>query len=101
MEVLTKTNGRDLTILLRGELDHHGAHDAMQQIEYTLDAALPLSLTIDFSGVSFMDSSGIAVVLRAQRRMVALGGNLTLTGVPQQAGKVFEAAGITRVITIK
>ena len=101
MEVLTKTSGRDLTILLRGELDHHGAHDAMQQIEYTLDAALPLSLTIDFSGVSFMDSSGIAVVLRTQRRMAALGGSLTLADIPPQAGKVFEAAGIARMITIK
>ena len=62
MEVLTRTNGREMTLAISGELDHHGAHGAMQQIDHALDAALPLLLTMDLSGVSFMDSSGIAVV---------------------------------------
>lgn len=101
MEVLTKTGGREMTLEIRGELDHHGAHDAMRQIEYSLDAALPLSLTLDFSGVSFMDSSGIAVVLRARKRMESLGGRLVLTGVPAQAKKVFDAAGVPRLVAIK
>ena len=85
MEVLTRTNGREMTLAISGDLDHHGAHGAMQQIDHALDAALPLSLTMDLSGVSFMDSSGIAVVLRAHRRMAALGGSLIVTGVPAQA----------------
>ena len=84
MEVLTRTNGREMTLAISGELDHHGAHGAMQQIDHALDAALPLSMTMDLSGVSFMDSSGIAVVLRAHRRMAALGGSLIVTGVPAQ-----------------
>lgn len=101
MEVLTRTSGREMTLLIRGELDHHGARDAMHQIDYSLDAALPTALTLDLSGVSFMDSSGIAVVLRAHRRMTALGGALTVVGVPAQARKVFDAAGVPRLITMK
>ncbi len=101
MEVLTRTNGRELTLAIRGELDHHGARDAMRQIEYSLDAVLPLSLILDFSGVSFMDSSGIAVVLRAHRRMTSFGGSLTVTGVPPQAKKVFDAAGVPRLVTMR
>ena len=97
MEVLTRTNGREMTLAISGELDHHGAHGAMQQIDHALDAALPLSLTMDLSGVSFMDSSGIAVVLR----MAALGGNLIVTGVPAQARKVFDAAGVPRLVTMQ
>ena len=91
MEVLTRTNGREMTLAISGELDHHGAHGA----------ALPLSLTMDLSGVSFMDSSGIAVVLRAHRRMAALGGSLIVTGVPAQARKVFDAAGVPRLVTMQ
>ena len=98
MEVLTRTNGREMTLAISGELDHHGA---MQQIDHALDAALPLSLTMDLSGVSFMDSSGIAVVLRAHRRMAALGGSLIVTGVPAQARKVFDAAGVPRLVTMQ
>lgn len=101
MEVLTRTNGREMTLAIKGELDHHGAHDAMRQIEYSLDAALPSALTLDFSGVSFMDSSGIAVVLRAHRRMMSLGGSLVVTGVGVQAKKVFDAAGVPRLVTVK
>lgn len=101
MEVLTRTNGRELTLAIRGELDHHGARDAMRQIEYALDAALPLTLILDLSGVSFMDSSGIAVVLRAQHRMVPLGGSLRVVGVPTQAKKVFDAAGVARLVTME
>ena len=73
--------------------------DETQQLRQ-YDAVLPLSLTLDFSGITFMDSSGIAVVLRAKKRMAALGGSVTLSGIPPQAGKVFEAAGIKRLITM-
>lgn len=95
MEVLAKGTQRELTLFFRGELDHHGAKDAVTEMERSLDAALPLKLTLDFSGVTFMDSSGIAVVMRAYRRMTALGGRIELAEVPVQAKKVFDAAGIT------
>lgn len=101
MEILSKTSGRELTLRINGELDHHGAREAMWQLDYSLDAALPTALTLELSGVSFMDSSGIAVVLRAHRRMAALGGTLTVTGTPPQAKKVFDAAGLTRLVAIK
>ena len=101
MEITTSYSSGRLTLHLSGELDHHGAHGAMQQIDHALDAALPLSLTMDLSGVSFMDSSGIAVVLRAHRRMAALGGSLIVTGVPAQARKVFDAAGVPRLVTMQ
>ena len=48
-----------------------------------------------------MDSSGIAVVLRAHRRRAALGGSLIVTGVPAQARKVFDAAGVPRLVTMQ
>ena len=41
MEVLTRTNGREMTLAISGELDHHGAHGAMQQIDHALDAGSP------------------------------------------------------------
>ncbi len=94
MDVYTMTNGCELTIRLRGELDHHAAQETVTAIERALDAALPRRLTLDFGGVTFMDSSGIAVALRSQRRMTALGGGMVLTNVPPQAKKVFDAAGI-------
>ena len=102
MEVLTRTNGREMTLAISGDLDHHGAHGAMQQIDHALDAALPLSLTMDLSGVSFMDSSGIAAVpARTPPHGGARRGSLIVTGVPAQARKVFDAAGVPRLVTMQ
>ena len=101
MEVISSGEGRELTLTLRGELDHHAAKEAMRKLEWELDAALPSKLTLDFSGVSFMDSSGIAVVMRALKRMRAMGGSTAIKNVPPQAKKVFTAAGIFRIVPLE
>ena len=101
MEVISSGEGRELTHTLRGELDHHAAKEAMRKLEWELDAALPSKLTLDFSGVSFMDSSGIAVVMRALKRMRAMGGSAAIKNVPPQAKKVFTAAGIFRIVPLE
>ena len=98
MEVIFKNSDRVCTLSFCGELDHHGAREALRKLEFTLDTALPKKLVLDFSGVTFMDSSGIALAVRAQRRMAALGGSAVLCGVPVQARRVFDAAGIARII---
>lgn len=101
MEVKAKSGERKLLLELKGELDHHGAKDVMLRLERELDMALPLQLVLDFGGVSFMDSSGLAVVLRAQRRMAALGGSVAVQRVPPQPRRVFDAAGISRLVAIR
>ena len=61
--------GRNLIIQITGEVDHHRAKELMQEMERKLELYCPSTLTLDLSGVTFMDSSGIAVLLRADRRM--------------------------------
>ena len=100
MEVISKNKERTYTVELHGELDHHSAHDAMQQMELAFDSVMPKRLVLDFKGVTFMDSSGIALAVRAQRRMARNGGRAVLCNVPSQAKKVFDAAGITRMMPI-
>ena len=101
MEVSATIRERDLTLQLRGELDHHGARGLIRRADQEIDAALPLQLTLDFSGVSFMDSSGIAVVVRCRQRMRELGGTVTLRGVGLQPRKVFDASGISRLVAME
>ena len=100
MEINAKSADRNLLLELRGEIDHHGAKDAMRELELAVDAALPKKLVLDLSGVTFMDSSGIALILRAQQRMKLLDGSLLVCGVPQQARRVLDAAGIGRLVAI-
>ena len=66
-----------------------------------VDAALPKVLVLDMSGITFMDISGIALILRAQQRMQLLDGSILVCNVPAQARRVLDAAGIGRLVTIK
>ena len=90
--------GQTLTARVAGEVDHHAAKDLMAQLSREIDAALPPRLELDLGGVSFMDSSGIAVVLRTWKRMKELEGSMTLRMVPPQAAKVLKAAGVDKLI---
>ena len=76
MEIRARDNERELLLELSGEIDHHGARNALKEVEMAIDAALPRLLTLDFSGVTFMDSSGIALILRSQQRMQLLDGSV-------------------------
>lgn len=97
---IDKQNGATV-ISIRGEVDHHSARTIMENIDHTIASQLPMQLVLDLSSVTFMDSSGIAVLLRALRQMNQLGGNLRVQGIPTQPWKVLDAAGIGRLITLE
>ena len=101
MEMQVKSADRNLLLELSGELDHHGAKNALRELELAVDAALPRLLVLDLTGVTFMDSSGIALILRAQQRIQLLDGSVLVRNVPSQARRVLDAAGIGRLVTIQ
>ena len=98
MDIRARDTDRELLLEFSGAMDHHGARNALKEVEIAIDAALPRSLILDFAGVTFMDSSGIAVLLRAYRRLGELGGAVKVVHVPAQAGKVLRAAGLDKLM---
>ena len=100
MEIKTNVEGRTLTVRLRGELDHHGAKGLMDRLDALMEQNLPVKTILDLEGLTFMDSSGIAVILRAKRRMEALGGNLVVVNIPKQAARVLDTAGLGRYVKL-
>ena len=89
---------RELSIALSGEVDHHHARGMMVQVDREMDMALPRRVTLDLGGVTFMDSSGIAVVLRVYKRARELGGEVTVRDTPPHAAKVLLAAGLDKLM---
>ena len=101
MSVTCTGEGREWTAVLTGEVDHHHARSIMAELEQTVDTGLPRRLTLDLSGVTFMDSSGIAVLLRAYKRLRELGGTVRVIQVPPQARKVLRTAGLERLMAFE
>lgn len=90
-----------LTVALTGEIDHHCAKDYIQAILAKIEAYTPAICILDFQEVTFMDSSGIAVVINALRQMTKVGGQLALVGLNDQPLKVFKTSGIDKLVQIK
>lgn len=90
-----------LTVALTGEIDHHCAKSYIQAIAAKIEAYTPQRCILDFSEVSFVDSSGIAVVINALRNMTQIEGELHLVGINKQPMRVFRASGIDKLVQIE
>ena len=90
-----------LTVALTGEIDHTCAKGYINAIAAKIEAYTPEVCVLDFSEVTFMDSSGIAVVINALRGMKAVDGQLRLEGIGAQPLRVFRASGIDKLIDIQ
>lgn len=100
MNISTAFAAGRLTIYLAGELDHHEARGAIRSIDELLDEYLPRDCVLDMSGLSFMDSSGIALIIRMSRRMKTLGGRAWIENPAKQPLRVIDASGIDRLVPV-
>jgi stage II sporulation protein AA (anti-sigma F factor antagonist) len=100
MKVFSEESNGCLRLSFLGELDHHGAKSAMKTIENLIDEYMPHDCIMDLSDLNFMDSSGIAVILRVHKRMKDVCGNAWVENPVGQPSRVLEAAGIDRVIKV-
>lgn len=89
-----------LTIELTGEIDHHCAKEYIGVIKTKIEAYVPKVCVLDFADVSFMDSSGIAVIINALRCMNKIDGQLNVCAMREQPKKVFAASGMDKLINI-
>ena len=94
MKMTAKESGAKLIISLSGELDHHGAKLVQRQIEEKLETGLPRDCVIDMSELTFMDSSGIGLVMGRYKLLKTHGGRLRVKGVNRSTMKVMKLAGL-------
>ena len=100
MKVYSAYQEGRLTIYLHGELDHHEVRQSMEAIERLLDEYLPRDCILDLTHLGFMDSSGIALILKMHRRMRECGGRAWVENAAAQPMRVIDASGIERLVKI-
>lgn len=101
MTVSTSFSAGRLTIYLNGELDQHEAQQTSACIAELVDEYLPRDCVLDLSALDFMDSSGIAVIVKADRHVRSIGGRLWVDNPAGQALRVIDAAGLDRLIPVQ
>ncbi|EYE88090.1 anti-anti-sigma factor [Fervidicella metallireducens AeB] len=90
--------GNTLVVALEGELDHHSSESARVKIDNKIDETGAINLVFDFSGVNFMDSSGIGVVIGRYRKVADFGGKVGIINLRPNIKRVFELGGLLKII---
>ena len=97
---IEKADG-EVRAFLDGEIDHHCAPSIRNEIDLAVESCRPENLILDFGEVTFMDSSGIGVVLGRYRRMSESGGKLRMGGMSIYAEKILRMAGVLALLERK
>lgn len=90
---ITYENG-ELYARLYGEIDHHIAPRIRSEIDAKCENYRPARLVLDFAAVSFMDSSGIGLIMGRYRCISLLGGQLEVVNIPSGLKKIFTLSGL-------
>ena len=90
-----------VTAYISGDIDHHSAAALRQKIDEAVEMAYPQLLILDFGAVTFMDSSGIGLVMGRYKLMNDLRGKIAIENAPKAIGKVMRMAGIEKLIYTK
>lgn len=90
--------GNALVVSLIGELDHHSAEEVRVKIDDRISRENVRKLILDFSGVTFMDSSGIGVIIGRYKKISMRSGEVNIISVNKSIKRVFELSGIFKII---
>ena len=98
MTVNTQKNDKALTVFVEGRLDT----TTSPELEKVLDANLEgiNDLTFDFASLEYISSSGLRVLLKAQKRMNREG-SMKIVHVNELINEVFDVTGFSDILTIE
>lgn len=101
MPVVIDTEENTVIARLSGEIDHHSAKELRSNIDLAIERHSPRTLILDFDGVTFMDSSGIGLVMGRYKAVKLCGGCIIIENTGSQIKKVMRLAGLDRLAVIK
>ena len=90
-----------LEFRLLGEIDHHSAVNVRTEMDEEICRLRPHKVILELCGIEFMDSSGLGLIMGRYSLMQKLGGVLTVRCPNERIMKIFELAGLGRLILIE
>ncbi|MFZ5966176.1 MAG: anti-sigma F factor antagonist [Bacillota bacterium] len=98
MQISFETVDNKLFIKLEGELDHHTAEEIREEIDREIEDKGVRNVIFDMSGMRFMDSSGIGVVIGRYKKVNKFGGQVGVINMNKRIEKIFEMSGLFNIV---
>ena len=98
MNIKTEAIQGTLIVKISGDIDHHSATEIRETIDAEMEKFRIKNLVFDFDKVTFMDSSGIGVIIGRYKQIRARGGKTLIIRAKPQVDKLLELSGIKKII---
>ena len=98
MTITQQKNGTTLTLAPEGRLDTMTSPELEAVLQKSLDGVE--SLVLDFSGLNYISSAGLRVLLSAHKAMSAKGG-MKVYHVNETIQEIYEVTGFSDILTIE
>ena len=93
--------GENLVVAPLGEIDHHETKTLRDEIDEEILRILPKKVIFDLSRTSFMDSSGLGLILGRFNKAQSIGADFEIANPGEKIMKIIKMAGLEKIITIK
>ena len=87
----------EVHVVLQGEIDHHFTNEIRPLIDEKIIELKPKILTLDFSGVTFMDSSGVGLIMGRYRLISEINGRIKVVNIPACLRHVVRISGLNKI----
>ncbi len=87
-----------LVVNLKGEIDHHNAFAIRSEVDRKIEETKIYNLIFNFSKITFMDSSGIGMVIGRYRLLKVKDGKVFVTNLSKDVYRIFEISGLFKII---
>lgn len=100
MELNTKKHGSTIIIQLSGELDHHTSEMVRYRIDRSYKEGESLNIILDLRNVSFMDSSGIGLIMGRFQKVKSKNGSLLIVSDSKYVNRILDMSGLLKIINL-
>lgn len=101
LQIDLERKGIVLLVRLEGELDHHAAKELRQQIEDDIITGQVKHIVLNLEQLTFMDSSGLGVILGRYKQVTANGGEMVVCAISPSIKRLFEMSGLFKIIRLE
>lgn len=96
--LVCKKRGDTATVFLSGDIDHSAAENTRAELDAAIADGKIRRLVLDLGGVTFMDSSGLGVIMGRYRQLTRRSGSVAVRNVPESADRIFAMSGMYTII---
>ena len=100
MELNLIGNRQALLVEIGGELDHHVAAKVREAVDGRIKSSNARNIIFDFRNVTFMDSSGIGVIMGRYKLIKTLGGKVIIFGAGAQIKRIIVMSGVDQIVRL-